>query len=122
MDLSKISKLTKIQYISGSIESKKDNNYFYILSSLIEKHNIEHSINKNGIFLNLSAIDDTILNDIYEKFINNEKKHDTEIDTIQPMEIIFEKNFIKKPKIIKKDKLHLEKFDKCLLELSKIHI
>jgi len=104
-------------YIIQSYLSKNDNKYFNILSNIIDKHNLEHSSNMNGIFLNLSTLCDTVIDDIYINFINNQSSED-----VTHNEVKKEKKLKKeKPKFIK-DKLTLDKFDKYLLQLSRTNI
>ena len=59
-----ISKDNKI-YIIQKYLSKNDNKYYTILSNVIESYNLEHSTNINGVFLNLTMLDEEVLNDIY---------------------------------------------------------
>ena len=98
-------------YIIQSYLSKNDNKYFNILSNIIDKHNLEHSSNMNGIFLNLSTLCDTVIDDIYINFINNQSSEDVTHNEVKK----------EKPKFIK-DKLTLDKFDKYLLQLSRTNI
>lgn len=39
------------------------------LQNIISKHNINHTKNNNGVFFNLSLLDEHIINDIYSLFI-----------------------------------------------------
>ena len=60
-----LSKEDKIHRINQTILNEKDNKYYTILNSIIEKYNLEHSTNKNGIFLNLNTVDDDKIDHIY---------------------------------------------------------
>jgi hypothetical protein len=101
----------KIFIITKKIKNN-ENKYYDIFNGIIEKYNLEHSINKNGIFLNLSILEDYIIDEIYIYFTKN-KIIEEENDSV------FED--VKKPIIIhkyEKDKLNLDKFDKYLLKKS----
>ena len=76
-----LSKYEKIHQINQIIVKEKDNKYYTILNTIIEKYSLEHSTNKNGIFLNLSMLDIDIIKDIFY-FTNSIKKE----------EIVYEKN------------------------------
>lgn len=113
-DLTNEDKIFIIQNYLVNSNSK----YYTILSNVIDTYNLEHSANMNGIFLNLTMLDDDILNDIYFRFINSENS---------AVEITY--NEIKLPKTIntvinkfEKDKLTLDKFDKYLLQKSSTNI
>ena len=115
--MDEISKENKI-FIIQKYLNKNDNKYYTILSNVIETYNLEHSTNMNGIFLNLTMIDEEILNDIYFRFTNSENivtevihTEIKEIKTINKGTIKFEK-----------DKLTLDKFDKFLLQQSRSNI
>ena len=112
-----ISKDNKI-FIIQKYLNKNDNKYYTILSNVIETYNLEHSTNMNGIFLNLTMLDEEILNDIYFRFTNSENIV-TEVikkDTKQTKQVT--KEIIK----YEKDKLTLDKFDKFLLQQSRSNI
>lgn len=113
-DLTNEDKIFIIQNYLDNSNSK----YYTILSNVIETYNLEHSTNMNGIFLNLTMLDDDILNDIYFRFTNSEK---SAVETTH--------NEIELPKTIntvinkfEKDKLTLDKFDKYLLQKSRTNI
>ena len=110
----------KIYYIQQKLEYDKTNKYYSIINMLIKKYNLEYSSNKNGIFLNISILDDVIIDLIYKNFINSE-------GSISPKEITQEtkpiiKPIQKKEYKIKKDKLNLDKFDNFLLQQSRTNI
>ena len=112
-DISKDNKIFIIQkYLNNN-----DNKYYTILSNVIETYNLEHSTNINGIFLNLTMLDEEILNDIYFRFKNSENIVTELIQTNkQPKQVT--KEIIK----YEKDKLTLDKFDKFLLQQSRSNI
>jgi hypothetical protein len=115
--MEEISKDNKI-FIIQKYLNKNDNKYYTILSNVIDSYNLEHSTNMNGIFLNLTMLDEEILNDIYFRFTNSENIV-TEIiqkDTKQTKPLT--KEIIK----YEKDKLTLDKFDKFLLQQSRSNI
>lgn len=114
-----LSKEDKIHQINQTILHEKDNKYYTILNSIIEKYNLEHSTNKNGIFLNLSMLDSSIIDDIFFHFMNNNKKEPIiyETKTIDKSKT----KDVKTKKLIK-DKLVLEKFDKYILQASRGNI
>ena len=115
--MEEISKENKI-FIIQKYLNINDNKYYTILSNVIETYNLEHSTNMNGIFLNLTMLDEEILNDIYFRFTNSENIV-TEIiqkDTKQTKQVT--KEIIK----YEKDKLTLDKFDKFLLQQSRSNI
>tara|TARA_B110000967_G_C18840755_1_gene539236 strand:- start:716 stop:1078 length:363 start_codon:yes stop_codon:yes gene_type:complete len=97
--------------------SKNDNKYFNILSNIIDKHNLEHSSNMNGIFLNLSTLSDMVIDDIYINFINNQSTDDVVYNEVKK-----EKKPKKKQKTFTKETITLDKFDKYLLQLSRTNI
>ena len=113
-DKSRENKIFIIQKYLNNNNSK----YYNILSNVIETYNLEHSTNMNGIFLNLTMLDDDILNDIYFRFTNSDNfvmeiTH-SEIEQPKTINIMINK--------FEKDKLSLDKFDKFLLQLSRSNI
>ena len=109
----------KISVIQSKVLHEKDNKYYSILNSTIEKYNIEHSINKNGIFLNLSTLDSSIIDDIYFRFINLEDNNEP-IYTPDKVPVETTKKIKQEKKL--KDKLVLDKFDKYIIQLSKSNL
>ena len=97
---------------------ENDNKYYTILSNVIETYNLEHSTNMNGIFLNLTMLDEEILNDIYFRFTNSENIV-TEVIQKETKQI---KKLTKATIKYEKDKLTLDKFDKYLLQQSRSNI
>lgn len=98
--------------------NNNDNKYYTILSNIIETYGLEHSTNMNGIFLNLTMIDEGILNDIYFRFTKSENVITELIQTEKKQIKIVNKETIK----YEKDKLTLNKFDKFLLQQSRSNI
>tara|TARA_B100000902_G_scaffold351767_1_gene361960 strand:+ start:42 stop:383 length:342 start_codon:yes stop_codon:yes gene_type:complete len=60
--------MNKLHYIESKINNNEINTEFII--SFIEKYNIIYSTNQNGIFINLSKLDEFIVDKLYE-YINN---------------------------------------------------
>ena len=112
-----ISKDNKI-YIIQKYLSKNDNKYYTILSNVIESYNLEHSTNINGVVLNLTMLDEEVLNDIYFRFTNSENI----VNELIQKEIKETKLDTKKIIKYEKDKLTLDKFDKFLLQQSRSNI
>ena len=115
--MEEISKDNKI-FIIQKYLNKNDNKYYTILSNVIDSYNLEHSTNMNGIFLNLTMLDEAILNDIYFRFTNSENivNEIIQTDTKETKPLTIEKiNY-------EKDKLSLDKFDKFLLQQSRSNI
>jgi ABC-type enterochelin transport system ATPase subunit len=103
----------KLLYIKEII-SKHDDTSYIILNEIINNYNLEHSENSNGIFLNISVLNDEIIDTIYKNLINiNISSEIKPTFTIKPPKLCI------KTKIeVIHDILSLEKFDKCLLQLS----
>ena len=118
IDLLKNDKIFIIQkYLSNN-----DNKYYIIIQGIINKYNIKHSINVNGIFLNISMLDDVILDEIYNEFNKYRIKEnkDCKIEDIKKVNTeIVVKNTDNK---YEKDILTFDKFDKFILQQSRINI
>ena len=111
----------KISHISMLLMNKTDNNINSIVNLIIHKYNLEHSINTNGLFLNLSVLDEPIIDELYQALLKNYnpvKSKQPILDVTSTIPIINNKN----TKHIIPDKINLEKFDKCLLNLSTHHL
>lgn len=121
IDLLKNDKIFIIQkYLSNN-----DNKYYIIIQDIINKYNIEHSTNVNGIFLNISMLDDIILDKIYNEFIKYSIKENNncKIDKIDESKNIINEIVIKNTENnYEKDTLTFDKFDKFLLQQSRINI
>ena len=112
-----ISKDNKI-FIIQKYLNKNDNKYYTILSNVIETNNLEHSTNMNGIFLNLTMLDEAVLNDIYFRFTNSENI----VNEVIQKETKQTKSHTKEIINYEKDKLTLDKFDKFLIQQSRSNI
>tara|TARA_Y100000389_G_C17394400_1_gene481727 strand:+ start:651 stop:1007 length:357 start_codon:yes stop_codon:yes gene_type:complete len=110
----------KIYYIQQKLLYDKTNKYYSIINILIKKYNLEYSSNKNGIFLNISALESKFIDIIYNNFVNSEEiiSSNTDIKELNPVII----PTIKKEYKSTKDKLNFDKFDKFLLQQSKTNI
>jgi len=112
----------KRKFIQDFLLTKGNHNIFTHINSIIVKYELDHTVNTNGIFLNLSLLGDEIIDEIYDNLHSSDKKNvDTEIPSIQPVAPPIKKQ---NEHVIQTDTIHLEKFDSWLLELSKqsIHI
>ena len=71
----------KIKYIYSFFEKKYSDEISNKILTIINNYNIEYTVNKNGIFINLNVIDDEIIYLIYDcimssnKCINNSTKN-----------------------------------------------
>ena len=110
----------KIHYIQQKLSSDKTNKFYTIVNNIIQNYNLDYSSNKNGIFLNISILDDIIIDLIYKNFINSEGSISPKESTkeLKPIIISTQKTEYK----LKKDKLNLDKFDKYLLQQSRTNI
>ena len=87
----------------------------YILNT-IKIHNIEYTENSNGIFINLSLVKDTIIDNIYENLdilIKSRYNKDVKEEYHQ----VDKKSVQETPKL--KDKINYSSIDKLLLLYSK---
>tara|TARA_B110001469_G_C9399407_1_gene205386 strand:+ start:198 stop:569 length:372 start_codon:yes stop_codon:yes gene_type:complete len=113
----------KIMYIKTMLESNNKNTFISVLHTFIVKYNLEHTVNSNGIFLNLSVINKTVIDEIYTYIVNmtipskTYKNVENENDYIK----YYIKNKVDEFKIIK-DKIPLDNFDKQLIKLSQQHV
>lgn len=57
-------------------------NFYYSdkLEDIINKYNISYTKNNNGIFLNISLLDNDIVNQLYQLFINDENINNFDIN------------------------------------------
>ena len=110
----------KIHYIQQKLSSDKTNKFYTIVNNIIQNYNLDYSSNKNGIFLNISILDDMIIDLIYKNFINSEGNISPKETTkeLKPVITTTQKKEFKP----KKDKLNLDKFDKYLLQQSRTNI
>ena len=104
----------KIKYISDEIENSNiDRNY--IIKYILDE-NIKYTKNKNGIFVNLSILDDKNIDIMYEYM--SEKKYDT-FEQKRDKQIKNYKNIAETEKDIKKDKDIKETIDKNIKKTFK---
>lgn len=82
---------------------------------IIVKYNVEYSTNSNGIFVNLTLLEDDIIDKIYYKLINTTNKN---VKQIKSKEL---KSNVKIKKKVKYVKEHIKKtqYDMTLIDLSK---
>lgn len=120
----------KIFYIQNVLETKKDTSFFSALHTFIIKYDLEHSTNSNGIFLNLSVINEEIIDEIY-KYLSNMDISSTEYKEQNKKDYLSMGLKDKKQANISMnnksvgttpEKISLEKFDKHLIQLSKQHV
>ena len=77
----------KIKYIYTFFEKKYSDEISNKILTIINNYNIEYTVNKNGIFINLNVIDDEIIDLIYDcimssnKCINNSTKNLIKMNT-----------------------------------------
>ena len=104
----------KIKYISDEIENSNiDRNY--IIKYILDE-NIKYTKNKNGIFVNLSILDDKNIDIMYEYM--SEKKYDT-FEQKRDKQIKNYKNIAETETDIKKDKDIKETIDKNIKKTFK---
>ena len=63
----------KIKYIYSFFEKKYSEEISNKILTIIDNYNIDYTINKNGIFINLNVIDEEILHLIYDCIISSTK-------------------------------------------------
>ena len=109
---------SKISFISDMLVHQTDSKLSLLLQNLIQKYQLDHSCNTNGIFLNLSTLDESIINELHELVLTySMESYKPELPQVNQPE---------KPKLepkptssVQKDTLTLTKFDKVLIGLSK---
>tara|TARA_B100000902_G_C27295033_1_gene909378 strand:+ start:1352 stop:1705 length:354 start_codon:yes stop_codon:yes gene_type:complete len=91
---------------------------------LIHQYNIPKTINNNGIFINISVLDDNYIQLLSEKIEQNDNKDDTEIRYVTNLENQKEySSEISNPKkpsrvVRKKEKIPLTELQKKILSFS----
>ncbi len=109
---------SKISFISDILLQQSDSKLNLLLQNLIQKHQLDHSCNTNGIFLNLSTLDPHVLEELHTMVINySMETYKPEVPMSNPSVKSVIPDVSKSP--IKKETLSLSKFDKVLLGLSK---
>ena len=117
-----MNKDNKILYIQTCIQEEKINHNCIL--NFIKIYNIKYTKNMNGSFINLSILNDNLINILYDYiFINLNNKIETDrLNTIrESIEIINKSNkkhLIKKEKVFKQ-KTDLTETDLKIIELSK---
>jgi len=72
--------LTDKKVIMTRIQNLKNKKHYIQIYTIIKENNVNYSQNINGIFINLSNIEDTILDKIVE-YLNYVESRNTEIDS-----------------------------------------
>jgi len=97
----------KKEYIYEKIKSRKiDHN---LISAFIKNENVPYTENMNGIYFNLSLLDDTIIEQLYNNINSIEKMNcdmDTKLSNIKT--------------IINKDKLNCNTYRKSTIDFNHI--
>jgi hypothetical protein len=86
---------TQIKNIKDRIEDMNKHHQIEVLRILKKDKNIILNENSNGIFVNLTDLDQSIVNDL-EKYINYVDKQLNNIETIENQKEILENTFFKK--------------------------
>lgn len=75
----KVDKLIFLRNAIEKLDAEKHNEIFKIF----KKNNIEYSENNNGIFINLTEVNDTIIDEVetYIKYIEKQEKYISENET-----------------------------------------
>ena len=108
---------SKIHLISNVITNTDDADIITNIIDIIHRHKLDYSSNQNGIFLNLTLLDETIIDEIYSVVIPNVNTTDVNdilsvIDNTKTQDTIVEYD-------LKPDKLKFTPIDLQLLSLSK---
>jgi hypothetical protein len=116
-----MTEINKKQYIFDNIDYIENHNK--IINFLIF-HNIKHTVNNNGYFVNISIIDDNLIDKLYDLIIDlNENMNDSQEQQIyETIKIINENDGKKKLTEIKNKDIRLSNFsndDKELIIKSK---
>lgn len=106
----------KKRYIYENIENINNSELIF---NFIKNNNIEYSKNNNGIYFNLSCINDEIIAKFYNFIFlikNNEFEHEVYNKLYEDyIDIINNKKEIKKNNIIKYDEIKINKLQKEIL-------
>lgn len=108
---------SKILLISNIITNTDDDDIITNIIDIIHRHKLDYSSNQNGIFLNLTLLDETIIDEIYSVVIPNVNTTDVNdilsvIDNTKTQDTIVEYD-------LKPDKIKFTPIDLHLLSLSK---
>lgn len=108
---------SKIHLISNVITNTDDDDIITNIIDIIHRHKLDYSSNQNGIFLNLTLLDETIIDEIYSVVIPTVDISVSD-DFLSIMDNIQSNNTLIEPKL-KPDKLKFTPIDLQLLSLSK---
>jgi len=125
MDSDSVTHLNHIKTISFFFEEKYNDEISNKIKSVIDDNHLEYTINNNGVFINLNAIDKEIVEVIYNIIISNDNtinehmvNHNELFTSIHTQPNHYEKEtFTGLP-----DTIHYTTFDSYLLDLSKVHL
>jgi len=122
-EMTKDNKIYIIEKYVNNNNNNNDNKYFKIVTDIINIYKLEHSSNMNGLFLNMTILDDNIIDDIYLRFTNmNNTITDTKVDNTNVDNNDISLQFTKYVEKNEIDILKLKKFDKFLLQQSRSNI
>lgn len=80
---------------------------------------INYSENSNGMFINLSLLDDDLIDILYQKVLDLSKINEKEISSIKKEPVIEKKNIKEEKNEIVKDDLTMNSLERKMIELSK---
>ena len=103
-----MSNTDRVHIIKENIEIMNKSYQIEILKLLVEEKKVTISENNNGSFINLSNLDNTIINKL-EKFIEYVKKQQNQLSFIENEKVNIKNEFFNKNKkinIIKKDNIN----------------
>ena len=83
--------LTDKKAIMTRINNLKSKKHFVEIYKIIKDNNVTYSQNTNGVFINLTNIDDTILDKIV-KYLNYIETRNSEIDSEYYNKVVTDKN------------------------------
>jgi len=108
--------MDKIYFIRNSIKNNTISHGY--ITNFINIHNINYSENKNGMFINLSKLDISIIDKLYEYIVNytDIDNNDNSIEFYK-INVNTSNNNKKKQTYIKKEKL--SEVEKQIIKLSK---
>jgi len=107
--------MCKKQLILDYLSNIKDNYTGQLIFSYIKLYNINYSSNRNGVFFNLSILDDNTINDLYNYIISLEKEKDIKIKTNQEYKKVIKSKNIK---VANYKNYDLNDLDKLVLKYS----
>lgn len=107
--------MCKKQLILYYLSNIKDNYTGELIFSYIKASNINYSKNRNGIFFNLSILDDNKVNDLYNYITSLEKEKDIKIKTNKEYKKVIKS---KNNKVVNYKNYDLNDLDKLVLKYS----